>query len=125
MKFNEAMESLQKGLKVTRQPWIGSIYFLMDGNDVKSYQPRLAPYNYNEDVMISDGWIVESMEGEYKFYDIIDYLQKGLRAYMKNWKESYIYLDKSSKALVIHSMEIFPFIPEFSSFIAQDWVVIE
>ena len=124
MKFNEAMEQLQQGNKVTRQPWAGSVYFLLDGNDVKSYQPKLQPYAYNEDIMISDNWIVEGIEGEHKFYDIINYLQQGFSASMKDWKESYVYFDESAKGLVIHSMDIFPFVPDFSSFVSQDWILL-
>lgn len=116
------MELLQKGSRVTRHPWIGSIYFMMEGNDVKSYQPKLQPYAYNEDIMVSDGWIVEGVEGEFKFYDIIQYLMQGAKAKLKDWKESYIYLDGSVKALVVHSMDVFPFVPDFASFVAQDWV---
>lgn len=124
MKFNEAMEKLQSGVKVTRQPWAGSIYFLMDGSDVKSYQPKLGPYIYNEDIMVSGGWQVEGIEGEHRFYDIITYLQQGFKARINDWKESYIYFDNTIKGLAIHSMDIFPFVPDFDSFVAQDWVEI-
>jgi len=122
MKFNKAMEALQNGSKVTRQGWVGSIYFTLDGKEVKSYQPRLQPYAYDEDVMISDGWKVEGIEGEFKFYDIIDYLQQGLKAKIRDWKDSFIYFDRSAKYLVIHSMESFPYVIDFESFTAQDWV---
>ncbi len=124
MKFNEAMQLLEKGSKVTRQSWTGSIYFMMEDKDVKSYQPKLQPYAYNEDIMISDGWIVEDMKGEFKFYNIIQYLMQGSKARLKDWKESYIYLDSSTKSLVMHSMDIFPFVPDFAAFLAQDWVEI-
>lgn len=122
MRFNEAMEKLQAGEKVTRSPWLGSIYFMLDGKDVKSYQPKLGAYIYNEDIMVSNGWEVQGVEGEHKFYDIILYLQQGAKARMKDWKESYIYLDNTMKGLAIHSMDIFPFTPDFESFTAQDWV---
>ncbi len=125
MKFCEAMDKLKGGAKVTRKPWQEGVYFLMDGNDVKSFQPKLAPYVYNEDIMISDGWLIDGHEEEFKFCDIIPYLQQGLKAKLKDWKETFIYLDKSQKSLVVHSMDIFPFTPCFNDFLAQDWVVIE
>lgn len=127
MRFNEAMEALQKGNKVTRQAWIGAIYFKMDGNDVKTYQPRVAIYAYNEDIMISDGWVVDGEEGEFKFYDIIPFLQKSKKAWLKDWisQEMYIHYDQASAAIVLNSMETYAFIPAFDAFIALDWVVLQ
>ena len=122
MKFCEAMDRLKEGAKVTRQPWVEGVYFLMDGSDVKSYQPKLAHFIYNEDIMVSDGWLVDGVEGEFKFCDIIGYLQQGARARLNEWKEAFIYLDPIDKVLVINSMEIFPFTPQFSDFVAQDWI---
>lgn len=125
MKFCEAMERLKSGAKVTRDPWKQGVYFLMDGNDVKSFQPKLAPYVFNEDIMVSDGWLIDGKEGEFKFCDIIPYLQQGSKAKLKEWKEMFIYLDQSIKCLVVNSMDIFPFTPQFDDFVAQDWVEIE
>lgn len=125
MKFCEAMEALKNGSKVTRHPWRGGMYFLMVDKDVKSFQPKLVPYVYNEDIMVSDGWEVEGKEEEYSFCDIIPFLQQGLKAKLKEWKETYIYLDKQSKSLVVASMDVLPFLPDFDSFIAQDWMIVE
>lgn len=122
MKFCEAMEKLKSGSKVTRHPWREGVYFLMEGNDVKSFQPKLSSYVYNEDIMVSDGWLVDDHEEEYKFCDIIGYLQQGSRARLKEWKETYIYFDTSMKLLAVHTMDAFPFIPDFESFVAQDWI---
>lgn len=124
MKFSEAMIQLQAGYKVTRQSWIGSMYFVLEDKSVKSYQPKLSAYTYDEDIMISDGWIVEGKEEEFKFYDIIPYLQAGLKAKMKEWKDSHIYYDNAKKFLVIHTMDVFPYVVDFTSFVAQDWVVL-
>jgi hypothetical protein len=124
MKFNEAMEELQKGSKVTRQSWVGAIYFKMDGKDVKTYQPHLINFLYNEDIMVSDGWIVEGIDGEHKFYDIISFLQQNKKAWIKDWVEKYIYLDQQTKNLVVHSMDVYEFTPGFDAFVAQDWVVL-
>jgi|SRR6185503_8350876 len=122
MKFNEAMELLQKGDRVTRQSWVGAIYFKIDGNDVKTYQPHAEIYAYNEDIMISDGWIIDGEEVEFKFYDIILFLQKGKKAWLKDWSEKYIHYDQDSKAIVLNSMEPYSFIPPFDAFIAEDWI---
>lgn len=126
MKFNEAMDALQQGLKVTRQSWVGAIYFKMDGTDVKTYQPRAAIYAYNEDIMISEGWTVDGEEGVFKFSEIIAPLQKGKKAWLGDWpeKEMYIHYDQASQAIVLNSMEVYAFIPAFDAFIAQDWVSI-
>ena len=125
MKFNEAMEAMQNGAKVTRKPWFKSAYFVMEGKDVKSYQPVLKVFQYSEDIMVSDGWIVSGVEGELKFYDLIPYLQKGLSAHLKDWKEAYIKYDPANKYLVLFSMDVFPYIPDFEAFTSEDWITVE
>ena len=127
MKFCEAMDLLRDGAKVTRQPWKGSMYFIMKGDDVKCFQPKLSNYLYNEDIMISEGWIVEHKDGlisslPMSFCEIIPELQNGCKAWLEDWNDSYIYLDNSTRQLVVFRMEMFPFIPDFESFTAQDWI---
>jgi hypothetical protein len=127
MKFCEAMSLLKEGAKVTRQPWKGSMYFIMEGDEVKCFQPKLVNYLYNEDIMISDGWFVEGQQRESSpmsmtFCEIIPFLEAGRKARLSSWKDSYIYLDKSNKQLILFRMEMFPFIPDFESFTAQDWL---
>lgn len=123
MNFSEAMEALQQGAKVTRKPWSG-IYFVMDGEHVRSYQQKLGVWNYDEDVMISDGWIVDGVEGEHKFSDIITYLQQGKRVWLKGWNEAYIQYDRQAQYLVSSFMDNFPYTPDFESFTATDWVTL-
>src|SRR5580700_7776796 len=108
MKFCEAIEKLKEGYKVTRKPWIDGVYFLMDGDTVKSYQPLLTHYVYNEDIMISDGWeVIGKPEIMYTFCEIIPFIQKGERVKLVNWKEKYIYYDFTIKTLIINAMEQF------------------
>ena len=59
MNFCEAMEALKNGAKVTRSVWKGSLYFMMQGDVVLSYQPRFLDYTYDESIMVSDGWFIE------------------------------------------------------------------
>lgn len=122
MKFCEAMDLLKNGAKVTRSVWKGSLYFLMQGNDVVSYQPRFLDYTYDEDIMVSDGWLIEGSEQEYTFCEIIPFLNDGKKARMKDWKDSFIFYDASSAKLVLHMMDSFPFVPGFDSFVATDWI---
>lgn len=122
MKFNEAMELVKTGAKVTRESWKNILYFQMIKDDIKTFQPHISPYIYNEDIMISTGWNIEGEDGEYSFYDTIPYLQKGKKILLKSWNECYVYYEESSASLVLHSMDIFPFIPDFHSFVAQDWI---
>jgi len=124
MKFSEAMEKLKNGAKVTRHLWGNNVYFLMDGNDVRSFQPKLTPYSYNEDIMISDGWLVDDKEEEMRFCDIIPCLQRGAKVSRKDWVEMYIYLDPVIKDLAVASMDSFPYAISFDSFVAEDWVEI-
>ncbi len=122
MKFCEAMELLKAGCTVTRERWKGSIYFVLQGNDVKSFRPALTNYVYNEDIMISDGWLVEEDDKQHSFCDIISLLYQGKKAKLADWKDAYIYLDRETKQLVLYSMEMFPFVPEFEAFNADDWI---
>lgn len=125
MRFCEAMDALKAGNKVTRQIYADGLYFFMDGENVKSYQPVLKHYNYSEDIMVSDGWLAnDDTSTEYSFCEIIPLLQSGSRAHLKSWRDAYIYLDTSDHMLVIHSMDTFPFMPQFNDFAAEDWVIL-
>lgn len=128
MNFSEAMEQLKSGKKLTRKPWEHSLYFVMnDKGEVESYQPKLTVYNYDEQIMLSEGWRVENMDlDEDKcFHEIVSFLQQGFRVRLKDWVNSYIFFDKSAQVLVIQTMDIFPFSPNFENFIKEDWMVLE
>jgi hypothetical protein len=124
MKFSEIMDLLKSGSRVTREKWKDGVCFIYNAPDVISLQPRVTHFQYNESIMISEGWTIDTdYSKEYKFSEIIPFLMKGSIAKLKEWKkDNYIYLDKPTKMLVFHSMETFPFIPDFESFIAEDWI---
>lgn len=122
MKFCEAVDLLKSGSRISRQIWKDEIYFMKIGNEVESFQPRITPYQFNEDIMISEGWIVSGNMNEFTFCEIIPFLQHGAQAKLKDWREMFIYLEPMSNMLVLHSMEIHPFVPDFESFIANDWI---
>jgi hypothetical protein len=123
MKFSEAMEQLKAGIKVARHIHGQNSYFLMDGDTVRFYEPRLQQFTYDESIMVSDGWIIEDMTGEHYFYDVIPFLLQGFKAKLNSWDNSCIYLD--GQLLVLSTIECFPYMPCFSDFVAEDWVVIE
>lgn len=128
MKFCEAMDALKSGSKVTREPWKDGVYFKLEGFDVKSYQPQIMPYGYNEDIMISDGWLI--MDGKTEssesvpFCEIIPSLLDGKKARLTEWTDMFIYYDYSAKTIIVSLMDVFPFTPDFSSFVAEDWITI-
>ena len=125
MNFCEAMDALKSGKKVTRNDWKDGLYFVKEGEEVVSYQPIYDIYQYNETIMVSNGWMVEGETESKDFCQIISSLQDGKKAWMKDWdKEFYIYLD-SDKKLVIHKMLIFLYHPSFDDFRANDWIEIE
>lgn len=123
MKFCEAMEMLIIGSKITRALWKNELYFSMDDNKVKTYQNTLKHYQYNEDIMVSDSWLVQGKEEEYKFYEIIPFLQQGKKAKIKDWKDSYIHIDPMENVLILNLVEEIPYMPHVSDFIAEDWIV--
>lgn len=122
MKFCEAMEKLKSGSKVTREPWKQGVYFLLDDNGVKSYQPKLDHYIYDEEIMVSTGWTVDGNEDEMNFCDVVPLIRQGAKAKLKDWKNSFIYFDHASKRLVLQTISVMPFLPEFHDFIAEDWI---
>ncbi len=122
MNFTDAMDLLSAGKKVTRHDWKDGLYFVLEEGHVLSYQPILEPYSYNEDIMVSDGWMTEEAKESKKFSEIIPELQKGMRAWMSDWKsEFYIYLESGTR-LVIHKMGKFDYYPSFEDFRAEDWI---
>jgi len=122
MNFIEAMNCLTSGSKVTRYPWKETVYFLKVGDEVKSFQPVVGPYLFDQDIMISDGWIISGEEGEHKFSNTIPYLQKGCAIKRNDWNKLNVSLDRETKTLLITSIEISPYIPTFESFCAIDWI---
>ncbi len=122
MKFCEAMDLLKAGKKVTRNDWRDGLYFVMEEGKVNSYQPVVEHYLYTEDIMVSDGWMVEGVTESRPFCEIIQDLQKGMKAWMSDWKpEFYIQLDPTD-GLVLHKMSHFTFNPSFVDFKADDWI---
>lgn len=125
MRFNEAMEQLKSGKKVSRETWGKKIYFLMQGSDVKCFFPSLSVYVYDESIMISDNWLIVGDKEKYTFPDIILRLQQGAKARLEHWIDEYIYLDRDTKELTVHRMEARAFTPDFEAFSAEDWMIIE
>jgi len=129
MRFNEAVKAMKEGSKVTREQWKGSVYFQYvksdNGKVIHTFQPKLMVYAYDEDIMGSDGWQIEGIEGEFAFCDIIEFLKSQKKARLNNWdKDSFIQYDPQSAALVYFTMEPLTFTPTFDSFVAQDWIIV-
>lgn len=122
MQFCEAMDVLKNGGKVTRSVWKGSLYFKMKDKKVMSYQPRFLDYTYDESIMVSEGWFIEGDSNAYTFCEIIPFLNDGKKAKMEDWSDSYIFYERPSSKLVLHMMDVFPFVPGFDSFMAVDWI---
>lgn len=125
MNFKDAMLELQKGSKVTREVWKGSMYFILEDNHIKSYKPDEVDFTYSEDLMVSGQWVVQGISDAMMFYDIIPYLATGRSARQVSWKhEDYIYYDHSNKKLTLHHMIQFPHSPGFEAFQATDWITL-
>ena len=125
MNFSDAMEMLKDGAKITRAKWKNDLYFVMNGKDLLTYQPSLRLFNYDAEIIVSDGWVIDENDNlannaMYKFSDIIPFLSRGAKAKLNTWSNQFIYLEGHS--LVLSKMEIFPYIPVFEDFVATDWV---
>lgn len=125
MNFKEAMIAAQKGAKVTRQGWKGSLHFEMENDKLVSKQPVIETYPICEEVFLSDGWVLENDEKEsILFYDLIPFLQKGRRAKLKDWVDSWIKYDVSSRCIVYEYRHNRPYFPPFEAFTATDWITV-
>lgn len=128
MLFSEAMKEVIKGARVTRRPWLGTMYFERDKdnqNDIVCFQSMLAAFHYDDSIMISNDWLIEGCNEPLYFYDIVNHLQSGKKATLSTWeKDTYIYYDSVNKYLVMHQMHAMPYIPDFDSFIANDWEIV-
>lgn len=124
MNFKEAMEALKSGSKVTRKSWIGSVYFEMKENEIKGFNKVTEYFQYDESIMISDKWKIEGIEGNFYFYEIIDFLSEGKNAYLETWDQMFISYERSSQNIILHSMKKLNYQPSFESFTSTDWIII-
>jgi hypothetical protein len=126
MNFSEAMDKLKSGSKVTRKDWPEGLCFMMKDGAIKSFRPVIQGYSYNEEIMLSDGWLVKGNDKQFSFAEIVPFLLKGTQARLSNWnKEMFIYFDQHDKELVFRKIEESVFTPDFMSFVAEDWYIYE
>lgn len=125
MNFSEAINNLKCGLKVTRAPWEGAIYFALENSVVLTYQSSTSYYGFDESIMISEGWVVDGCEEqEHDFPSAINLLMSGSKARLKEWKDCYIYFSSKENMLMLRSMTAFPYTPIVLDFLASDWMVV-
>ncbi len=123
MNFNEAMEALKGGKKIARSLWLGEMYFVLYKNDsILCFRYALNNYIYDQSVLLSKGWLIDDGNKEHEFVEIIESLQKGSRAKLKEWGDSYIFLDKTQKTLVYRTNIQHSYIPAYEDFVAIDWI---
>jgi len=122
MNFQEAMTKLKSGGRVTRKEWPNSTYLAMNGDHVDAFEYILMHYPYSCETMVSEGWTVDGIDGEFTFPEIIPYLMNGRMAKRADWVDSRIFMDEFRKSIVYRRREIALFTPHFESFIANDWI---
>lgn len=124
MNFNEAMEKLKQGKKVTRSTDDKS-YFIMKDNKLEYRSRSTNYYLYSQDIMISEDWYFDNDDKtDYEFSEIIPFLLKGFKFKLKGWQDAYIYYDLSTQLILLITMVICDYIPCFADFIAEDWIEI-
>jgi hypothetical protein len=137
MNLSEITPHIKEGKKVRRKSWnkdLGSAFLQLKEKDPGVPKEltlfSLATSNYPMDfsIMLSDDWIVICPEDEVpdcSFYDMLDGLRKGSKARLPKWKEQWIEYDSQSKQIVLkHFAESF-YMPDLSTFTAEDWEVID
>ena len=93
MNFSDAIDHLKSGEKITRKSWNNKIWFEMSADELLSCQEHFELYQYDESIMISDGWSLlnSETEEEHSFSEIMDYLIRGFKAKLKEWQR-YVHL---------------------------------
>lgn len=125
MNFKEAMERATNGSKISRNLWKNDFYFQYVNDEIKAFSYLVSNYIYTESIMSSDGWILDNDEKYRKFHEIIIPLMNGNKARLPHWENSFIFYDRASGNLLIKTIGESNFSPDFASFSAEDWVVIE
>lgn len=122
MKFSEAVIMLESGNKITREKYKEECYFFKDDNFVNSYVKRFEIFVLNNEIIISDDWRINTCapETSYKFYEIIDNLAKGYRAWKGHWENDYIYFDGQS--LIKCHYEVLSTTICTEDLFAKDWI---
>lgn len=126
MKFCEAVEKLAKGSKITRQEWLGELFYSYDGVNVKSWQPQTEYYLYDANIMLSANWVdCDDASTAMTFCKMLQCLRDGKRVRMTDWDSSYLTLDLATGRMLLHSLHEAPFIPTVDDFSAGDWVEVK
>jgi hypothetical protein len=125
MKLKDAIEKAINGSKITRKLWANDYYFQYVNNEIKAFANIISNYIYTESIMNSDGWILDNGETDRKFHEIIIPLRRGIGARLPHWENSFIFYDAPTGDLLIKTVGESHFAPDFASFSADDWMVIE
>jgi len=129
MNFSEAMQRLKEGAKVSRPHWNAPRFFKLVDGEPKCFEGSVTFYPYDESIFLSDGWVVDGIQIDgcdvvMPFSDIIPHLQKGAKARMEHWENSYIYADTQTKSILLNTISQVPFREDFESLMANDWIEI-
>ena len=127
MNFSDAIDHLKSGEKITRKSWDNKIWFEMSADELLSCQEHFELYQYDESIMISDGWSLlnSETEEEHSFSEIMDYLIRGFKAKLKEWQDMYIYFCPTDRQLILSRHAYNCYTPIIDDFIAQDWIIKE
>jgi len=122
--FTEAVKALEQGKKITRDEWKDTLYFVKKNAGVYAFQKLIVRFEYTETILLSKDWYIEGHEKTFSFPEIIPFLEKGERVYISKDGVRYIYLDMTTGDLICYIEELLSYIPRFSDFITNDWIIL-
>lgn len=123
MNFSKALECLKSGAKISRKAYKGAVYLVKHGDMILAFQPIKTYYEYDLSIMISEDWQIIGQDETYPFVDMIALLQSGHKARLKDWeKDMFIYIEPGSNIITLETVLPFPFMPDMTSFMADDWI---
>lgn len=134
MNLKEMIEALRIGNKVKRSKWIGQdecfIKCISKDNkdEIQLFVENVTYYGLPPDILLSTDWIVNHANESdnqlfLSFYEMIDSLLKGTRAWLPEWEDKYISMENDTKEVILKY-----YIPQrynltYSDLTAEDWEI--
>lgn len=129
MDFGTALEELKKENKIKRGSWRENIFLAFSKDKtVNSYIEALNSYSWDNDIILSEQWMIDSGKGYgtdlYPFTDAIKALAEGHSVKLSHWNDQHLYLDRQSQDVILKHFVECRYSPTFEDFISEDWIVL-
>lgn len=126
MEFSEALTELRNGKKIRRSTWNNELsYITIENGEVRGYTKATSSFGWDNNIILSDDWIVEDEEGFKSFPEAINALKQGKKVRLSNWKDQHIELDTQTNQIVLKHFIYGGYSPSFECYTANDWEILD